>query len=68
MKVSIIYAISQDLNVLCFSFADGDPIVHEEEGGPSEAKKVNPMARLNKVLKFRLFLEADGEDGADKPS
>ncbi|KAK6132710.1 hypothetical protein DH2020_033515 [Rehmannia glutinosa] len=30
------------------------------------AKQVNPIASLHKVLKFRLFLEADNEDGADK--
>ncbi|KAK6132766.1 hypothetical protein DH2020_033494 [Rehmannia glutinosa] len=58
-----------------------DPIVHEE-AGPSEAnlfsgrciidskqtpaKQVNPIASLHKILKFRLFLEADNEDGADK--
>ncbi|KAI3466128.1 hypothetical protein Pfo_022791 [Paulownia fortunei] len=66
---------------LVFNESDADPIVHEE-AGPSEAKRfsgkcivdpkqtpaeqVNPIASLHKVLKFRLFVEADNEDGADK--
>ncbi|KAK6132677.1 hypothetical protein DH2020_033560 [Rehmannia glutinosa] len=66
---------------LVFNESDADPIVHEE-AGPSEAnlfsgrciidskqtpaKQVNPIASLHKILKFRLFLEADNEDGADK--
>ncbi|KAL0328491.1 UNVERIFIED_CONTAM: hypothetical protein Scaly_2281700 [Sesamum calycinum] len=57
------------------------PIVHEE-AGPSETnlftgrcivdpkqtpgKQVNAVATLNRVLKFRIYLEADNKDGADK--
>ncbi|KAK4420349.1 hypothetical protein Salat_1985200 [Sesamum alatum] len=66
---------------LVFNETDAAPSVHEE-AGPSEtnlfygrcivdpmqtpAKQVNAVATLNKVLKFRLFLEADNKDGADK--
>ncbi|XP_073046970.1 uncharacterized protein [Primulina eburnea] len=55
-------------------------IAHEQTG-PSEtnllssrclmdpkqnpAKQVNPLASLHKVLKFRLFLDADDENGED---
>ncbi|XP_011098328.1 uncharacterized protein LOC105177013 isoform X2 [Sesamum indicum] len=66
---------------LVFNESDEAPIVHEE-AGPSEtnlfsgrcivdpkqtpAKQVNAVATLNKVLKFRLFLEADNKGVADK--
>lgn len=46
-------------------------LVDEQEAGPSEAKRtpakqINPMTQVNKVLKFRLYLEPDSEDGADE--
>lgn len=49
---------------MCFLFVD------EQEAGPSEAKitrtrQINPMAQVNKVLKFRLYLEQDRGDGGD---
>ncbi|KAL3636869.1 hypothetical protein CASFOL_019168 [Castilleja foliolosa] len=66
---------------LVFSESDADPIVHEESG-PSDAnlfsgrciidpkqtpaKQVNPIASLNKVLKFKLLLEADDGDKTEK--
>ncbi|PIN22730.1 hypothetical protein CDL12_04547 [Handroanthus impetiginosus] len=62
-----------------FNETDAAPVVHEEEG-PSEAnlfagtcimdpeqtpaKQVNAITRLDKVLKFRPFIESD--NGADK--
>lgn len=58
---------------LVFFFIGAGSIVQE---GPSEAnlidpkpaptKQVNPLARVDKVLKFRVFLEAKGEDGVRK--
>ncbi|GER45001.1 Rop guanine nucleotide exchange factor [Striga asiatica] len=65
---------------------DVSPVVHKE-AGPSEAnplsrrsitdpkqtpmKQVNPIASLQKILKFRLMLDAENDDGkgsqSDKP-
>ncbi|GLT83365.1 hypothetical protein SLE2022_016580 [Rubroshorea leprosula] len=63
---------------LIFSEDDAAPVVHEETG-PSEAnlfsgkciidpnqalrKQVKPIARLHKILKFRLLLDDDAHDG-----
>ncbi|XP_012084945.1 uncharacterized protein LOC105644262 isoform X1 [Jatropha curcas] len=63
---------------LVFSEDEGPPVVHEETG-PSEvnlfsgkyiidsnqapSKQVRPVARLHKILKFRLLLD-DGQDAA----
>lgn len=66
---------------IVFNESEVAPKTHEEMG-PSEtnflsskcimdpkqtpAKQVNPLASLQKVLKFRLFLDADNENGEDK--
>ncbi|GKV15916.1 hypothetical protein SLEP1_g26647 [Rubroshorea leprosula] len=64
---------------MCLEFlADAAPVVHEETG-PSEAnlfsgkciidpnqalrKQVKPIARLHKILKFRLLFDDDAHDG-----
>ncbi|XP_073025432.1 uncharacterized protein [Primulina eburnea] len=65
---------------IIFDESEVAPIAHEQ-AGPSEtnllssrclmdpkqtpAKQVNPLASLHKVLKFRLFLDADDENGED---
>ncbi|KAK2992982.1 hypothetical protein RJ640_004494 [Escallonia rubra] len=62
-------------------FAEATPVAHEETG-PSEVnlfsgkfivdpkqsptKQVKPIARLQKILKFRVVLEADTEDSTAK--
>ncbi|KZV23216.1 Transcription factor TFIIIC isoform 1, partial [Dorcoceras hygrometricum] len=64
---------------IIFNESEVAPITHEEMEGPSEtnlvsskritdpdqapAKQINPLASLHKVLKFRLFLDADDENG-----
>ncbi|KAL8505909.1 hypothetical protein ACS0TY_016946 [Phlomoides rotata] len=60
---------------IVFSENDGDSIVYEDAAGPSDSrqtpttsKQINPMAKLNKVLKFRPYLESGEEDSAEKPS
>ncbi|KAL8046536.1 hypothetical protein ABFX02_08G183900 [Erythranthe guttata] len=56
---------------LVFNESEVDPI-DKECAGPSDpkqtpVKKVNPIASLDKILKFRLFMEAENRDvGADK--
>ncbi|XP_073046918.1 uncharacterized protein [Primulina eburnea] len=65
---------------IIFDESEVTPIAHEQTG-PSEtnllssrrlmdpkqtpAKQVNPLTSLHKVLKFRLFLDADDENGED---
>ncbi|XP_075512260.1 uncharacterized protein LOC142547727 [Primulina tabacum] len=65
---------------IIFDESEVEPIAHEQTG-PSEtnllssrrlmdpkqtpSKQVNPLASLHKVLKFRLFLDADDENGED---
>ncbi|XP_073277811.1 uncharacterized protein [Primulina huaijiensis] len=65
---------------IIFDESEVAPIAHEQTG-PSEtnllssrrimdpkqtpAKQVNPLASLHKVLKFKLFLDADDENGED---
>ncbi|XP_073127054.1 uncharacterized protein [Henckelia pumila] len=39
---------------------------HMMDPKQTPAKQVNPLASLQKVLKFRLFLDADDENGDDK--
>ncbi|KAL7103603.1 hypothetical protein ACP275_08G189800 [Erythranthe tilingii] len=56
---------------LVFNESEVDPI-DKEQAGPSDpkqtpVKQVNPIASLDKILKFRLFMEAENRDvGADK--
>ncbi|KAH7842102.1 hypothetical protein Vadar_001499 [Vaccinium darrowii] len=76
-KVKLIGEYEETIGT-CFVFTEGEcPVVHEETG-PSEAnlfsgkfiidpkqplaKEVKPVARLHKVLKFRLLVETDIED------
>ncbi|XP_057951651.1 uncharacterized protein LOC131146233 [Malania oleifera] len=66
---------------LVFSEDDAAPVIHEETG-PSEAslfagkcivdpnqaaaKQIKPLASLHKILRFRLFSEAEDQDEAAK--
>ncbi|XP_073313283.1 uncharacterized protein [Primulina huaijiensis] len=80
-KIKLIGVYEETIGTcIIFDESEVAPIAHQQAGtsetnllssrrlmDPKQtpAKQVNPLASLHKVLKFRLFLDADNENGED---